>query len=51
MESLLPKLFQQVAIQCYKESQDTYRVMFENKEKYNAMMQAIGEVIFRENRV
>ena len=51
MESLLPKLFQQVAIQCYKESQDTYRVMFENKEKYNAMMQAIGEVIFKENRV
>lgn len=51
MESILPKLFQQVSLQCYKESQDTYRVMFENKEKYNAMMQAIGEVIFKENRV
>lgn len=51
MESLLPKLFQQAAMKCYKESQDTYRVMFENKEKYTAMMQAVGEVIFRENRV
>lgn len=51
MESLLPKLFQSVAMECYKEQGEAYKSLFENKNKYNAVMQAVGEILFRESRL
>lgn len=37
-------------MESYAESQDTYTTLFEDQGKYNAIMAALAEVIYREMR-
>ncbi len=49
-ESIFPKAFGDAAQDSYMESQDTYTTLFEDQHKYNAIMSALAEVIYRELR-
>lgn len=49
-ESIFPKAFGDAAMESYTESQDTYTSLFEDQNKYNAIMSALAEVIYRELR-
>ena len=48
--SIFPKVFDDAAQDSYIESQDTYTSLFEDKAKYNAVMQALAEYVYREMR-
>ena len=50
VESIFPKAFGDAAMESYTESQDTYTLLFEDQNKYNAIMSALAEVIYREMR-
>ena len=50
-ESIFPKAFDSAAQDSYMESQDTYTSLFEDKAKYDAIMHALGSVIYREMRM
>jgi len=47
-ESIFPKAFGDAAQDSYMEAQETYTVLFEDQAKYNAIMAALAEVIYRE---
>ena len=49
-ESIFPKVFGDAAQDSYMESQETYTTLFEDQRKYNAIMSALAEVIYREMR-
>lgn len=49
-EAIFPKAFGTAAQDSYMESQDTYTSLFEDKAKYNAIMHALGNIIYREMR-
>lgn len=49
-ESIFPKAFGTAAQDSYMESQDTYTSLFEDQAKYNAIMHALGTIIYREMR-
>jgi len=49
-ESIFPKAFGDAAQDSYIESQETYTTLFEDQHKYNAIMSALAEVIYREMR-
>jgi len=49
-ESIFPKAFGEAAQDSYMESQDTYMTLFEDKSKYDAIMGALAQVIYREMR-
>ena len=49
-ESIFPKAFGDAAQDSYMEAQDTYTALFEDQAKYNAIMSALAEVIYREIR-
>ena len=49
-ESIFPKAFGDAAMESYTESQDTYTSLFEDQNKYNAIMSALADVIYREMR-
>lgn len=49
-ESIFPKAFGTAAQDSYMESQETYTSLFEDQHKYNAIMSALAEVIYREMR-
>ena len=49
-ESIFPKAFNDAAMESYTEGQDTYTSLFEDQGKYNAIMSALAEVIYREMR-
>lgn len=49
-ESIFPKAFGDAAQDSYMEAQDTYTALFEDQSKYNAIMRALAEVIYREMR-
>lgn len=49
-ESIFPKAFGDAAQDSYVEAQDTYTALFENQAKYNAIMYALAEIIYRELR-
>ncbi len=49
-ESIFPKAFGDAAMESYTESQDTYTSLFEDQSKYNAIMSALADVIYREMR-
>ena len=49
-ESIFPKAFGEAAQDSYLEAQDTYTSLFEDQSKYNAVMKALGTVIYREMR-
>ncbi len=49
-ESIFPKAFGDAAMESYTESQDTYTTLFKDQGKYNAIMSALAEVVYREMR-
>lgn len=49
-ESIFPKAFGDAAMDSYMDSQNTYTSLFEDQSKYNAIMNALAEVIYREMR-
>jgi len=49
-ESIFPKAFSAAAQDSYMESQDTYTSLFEDQAKYNAVMHALGAVMYRDMR-
>jgi len=49
-ESIFPKVFGDAAQDSYLESQSTYTSLFENRQKYNAIMHALAGVVYREMR-
>ena len=51
-ESVFPKAFQAAAMSSYSESKDTYKTLFENKAKYDAIMSVLADMLFDEaNRI
>ena len=46
-ESIFPKAFGDAAQDSYMESQEMYTSLFEDQHKYNAIMSALAEVIYR----
>jgi type I restriction enzyme R subunit len=49
-ESIFPNVFQTAAMDSYMESQETYTSLFEDQHKYNAIMCALADVLYREMR-
>ena len=49
-ESIFPKAFGTAAQDSYMESQETYTSLFEDQAKYNAIMRALGDILYREMR-
>lgn len=49
-ESIFPAAFGNAAMESYNESQESYTALFEDKNKYNAIMSALAGVIYREMR-
>ena len=49
-ESIFPKAFSTAAQDSYMESQNTYTSLFEDQAKYNAVMHALGTILYREMR-
>ena len=49
-ESIFPKAFSTAAQDSYIESQNTYTSLFEDQAKYNAVMHALGTILYREMR-
>lgn len=49
--SIFPRAFGSTAQNSYIESQDAYATLFGDLAKYNAFMQALGSIIYREMRV
>lgn len=49
-ESIFPKAFHTAAHDSYIESQNAYATLFEDQAKYNAIMHALGSILYREMR-
>lgn len=49
-ESIFPKAFGTAAQDSYMESQETYTSLFEDQQKYNAIMSALADIVYREMR-
>ncbi|MBP3835749.1 MAG: type I restriction-modification system subunit M N-terminal domain-containing protein, partial [Pyramidobacter sp.] len=47
-DSIFPKAFSQAAQDSFFESQQTYQSLFEDKKKYDAIMYALGSVLYRD---
>ena len=47
-ESVFPKAFNSAALSSYSESKDTYKTLFENKEKYESIMAVLADMLFKE---
>lgn len=50
VESIFPAAFGTAAMDSYLESQESYKALFEDKTKYDAIMNALAGVIYREMR-
>lgn len=50
VESIFPTAFSTAAMDSYMESQESYTTLFEDKTKYDAIMNALAGVIYREMR-
>ena len=50
LSSIFPKFFDEAAAESYQESQETFSKLFEDQEKYEAIMTAIGEMLFAERK-
>ena len=48
VESISPKAFGDAAQDSYMEEQEAYSSMFEDQHKYNAIMSALAEILYRE---
>lgn len=49
-ESIFPNIFSTAAQDSYMEAQDTFASLFEDTGKYNAIMSALAELLYREFR-
>ena len=49
-ESIFPKAFGAAAQDGYMEAQESYQSLFEDTAKYNAVMSALAEIVYREMR-
>lgn len=49
-ESIFPQAFNIAAQDSYMESQETYTSMFEDQSKYNAIMNTLADMLYREMR-
>lgn len=47
-ESIFPKTFDEVAQDSYIEQTEAFTSLFENKNKYNAVMAALAEMLYKE---
>ena len=47
VQSVFPKVFSEKTSKAYKESASSYKKLFESKEFYNAIMNSLGNVIYR----
>lgn len=47
VKSVFPKVFSEKTSKAYKDSASSYKKLFESKEFYNAIMQSLGNVIYR----
>lgn len=47
-ESIFPKTFDEVAQDSYVEQTEAFTSLFQNKSKYNAIMSALAEMLYRE---
>ena len=50
VESIFPMAFQTAAMDSYMESQESYSSLFEDKTKYDAVMNALAGILYREMR-
>ena len=50
MESIFPKVFSAAAQHNYMESQEAFTMLFADQKKYNAIMHALGAVVYRDMR-
>lgn len=50
IESIFPKIFNNLAQESFIESQNTYTSLFEDKAKYDAVKNALAEILYRELR-
>ena len=50
VESIFPMAFQTAAMDSYMESQESYSSLFEDKSKYDAVLNALAGIIYREMR-
>ena len=49
-ESIFPKIFEEAAMESYTESEGSYQSLFENKNKFNAIMSALGAALYNDFR-
>lgn len=49
-EVIFPKAFGTAAEESYMESQETYTSLFADQAKYNAIMHALGQIVYRDMR-
>ena len=49
-ENIFPKYFSDAAQDSYIESQETYRSLFEDQMKYKAIMEVLGQIVYRDMR-
>ena len=47
-ESIFPKVFERIAQESYIEQTEAYTALFQDKTKYNAIMVALAEILYRE---
>lgn len=48
--ALNEKKFEEIALENYNEHEERYRSLFENKNKFNAFMSALGAALYSEFR-
>jgi len=48
MKNIFPKTFDEIAQDSYVEQTEAFTSLFQNKSKYNAIMSALAEVIYKE---
>jgi type I restriction enzyme R subunit len=49
-ESIFPQVFGEAAMESYTESQESYESLFQDKNKYNAILNALAGTIYRDLR-
>ena len=49
-ESIFPKAFGDAAQDSYMEAQETYESLFADQAKYNVIMKALADVVYRDSR-
>ena len=47
-ENIVPKYFSDAAQDSYIESQETYKSLFEDQQKYKAIMDVLGQIVYRD---